>query len=473
MKRYFFKADQLYPWLVAVLVASAVGVVVQQTILSLHLPKDLGLRLWVTGNPLGFALFYVAIATLLWRICFALRYQPYAPVSTVLLPTVTVVIPAFNEGSQILSTVRSIMASRYPLNKLQVICVDDGSKDDTWSWMQLAREEFSKSVQLIRQPKNGGKRKALLAGFALAKGQILVTIDSDSEVQAETLRHLVAPFVSDKRIGSVAGNVRVLNLDEGAIPKMMEVSFTNAFDFIRSGQSVYGGVFCTPGALSAYRRQLIQPLLEHWAVQSFMGKPANIGEDRALTNLVLASGHRVVYQRSAVVLTKMPTRFAGLRRMLLRWARSNVRENLVMFGYILKTFRPNDSGSNWIRLFCFTQILRMTLTEALKFGLIVQLLLSPVNTLLALAVGALIGAITPAVVHHLRYGGWFGFLWAVPFSFYWLVGLSWISLWGTFSASNSGWLTRDAANIVRLNPASALTPPVTPSPTAKAIAKAA
>lgn len=466
MSRYFIRADRLYPWLMGIFVLSAVVLTLRQTIILISMPAHQGLRLWVTDSYLGIALLAIAVLTMAWRIIFALRYRPYAPVSPSLLPPVTVVIPAFNEGEQILSTVRSILASHYPLHKLQVICVDDGSQDDTWHWMRKAHQEFPDSVRLIRQPKNGGKRKALLAGISRAHGRVLVTIDSDSEVLPDTLRHLVSPFVLDKRVGSVAGNVRVLNMDDGAIPKMMDVSFTSAFDFIRSGQSVYGGVFCTPGALSAYRLNVIKPMLERWAAQTFMGRPATIGEDRALTNLVLASGHRVVYQRDAVVLTKVPVKFSGLRRMLLRWARSNVRENLVMFGYVLRPFRPNDSGSNWIRLFSFTQILRMTLTEGLKCTLIVQLFLSPWNTLTALAVGALIASITPAVVHHLRYGGFFGLKWAVPFNYFWIVCLSWISLWGMFTASNSGWLTRGSANLRRLDQAQPGAATASPQPKA-------
>jgi hyaluronan synthase len=296
-------------------------------------------------------------------------------------------------------------------------------------------------VRLICQPANRGKRHALMAGFAQAAGQIYVTIDSDSEVMPDTLWHLISPF-ADPRVGAVAGNVRVLNVDEGAIPKMMEVSFTNAFDFIRAGQSVYGGVFCTPGALSAYRASVIGPHLSSWAKQTFMGGAAAIGEDRALTNLVLGCGKRVVYQRAAIVLTKMPITFGGLRRMLLRWARSNVRENLVILLFVMKRFRTNDSGTGWIRLFTCTQIFRMAVGESFKLALVVQLLFAPLGTLKVLLLGCLISAIVPALVHQVRFGGWFGWRWAPPYAFFYLFGLSWIPLWGLLTAPRSGWLTR-------------------------------
>ncbi len=439
---YNFKADIFFPWLLLCTLISLITLTWWQ-VEALKSFESLKLfQSWSTINYLAAGLTFWTFLTLSWRIWFACRYRSYAPLHDSALPTITIVIPAFNEGRQILQTVRSVMNSRYPMKKMQVICIDDGSQDDTWEWMQAARKEYPWRVRLIRQPFNRGKRHALKAGFAKAIGQVYVTIDSDSEVLPDTLRHLVSPLASDPRVGAVAGNVRVLNLGEGAIPKMMEVSFISGFDFIRAGQSVYGGVFCTPGALSAYRADVINPHLPNWINQTFMGRHATIGEDRALTNLVLGCGFRVVYQREAVVLTKVPINFTGLRRMLLRWARSNVRENLVMLSFLIGRFRPTDSGSGWIRLFSTTQFIRMTLGEAFKFAVMAQLLMAPVHTLFVLALACIISASLPALVYQKRYGGWFGWRWAIPYAFYWLFCLCWISLWGLLTASRSGWLTR-------------------------------
>jgi hyaluronan synthase len=443
MFRRYLNADNLYYPILGT-VFTLVLVLAYRQVGSPQLTPDLWAQhLWVLRDPLAILLFGLSVFILAWRVTFALRYRPYARVATSRLPTLTVVIPAFNEGEQVLETVRSVMASDYPRRLLKVICVDDGSRDDTWHWMTQARLAFPGRVDVFRQPWNMGKRAALMLGFDRARGDVIVTLDSDSEVLPTTLRELVSPFVHDARVGSVAGNVRVLNTAEGSIPKMLDVSFTSAFDFIRAGQSVYGGVFCTPGALSAYRASVLKSLVGAWSAQSFLGKPAAIGEDRALTNLVLAAGYRVVYQRDAVVLTKVPTTYTSLRKMLLRWARSNVRENLVMFSFIFTRFRPQDTGANWIRLFGILQVVRMTLFEALKVTLLVALLLNPLTVLLAVGIGCLAASIVPAAVHHLRYGGLFGIRWAAPYTFYWLACLAWISVWGLLTAGNSGWLTRN------------------------------
>lgn len=444
---YRLNADIFFPWLLLLTLISGLVLTWYQVESFKFAHVWVLVRSWSARNYLAFGLILWTVFSLAWRIWFAWRYRSYAPLPDASLPTITIVIPAYNEGRQILDTVRSVINSRYPTGKMQVICVDDGSKDDTWQWMQMVKKEFPRRVRLIRQPFNRGKRHALMAGFAKAKGMVYVTIDSDSEVLPDTLRHLVSPFVSDHRVGAVAGNVRVLNLSEGAIPKMLEVSFTCSFDFIRSGQSVYGGVFCTPGALSAYRAEVINPHLKDWINQTFMGRLAVIGEDRALTNLILGCGYRVVYQREAVVKTKIPITYKGLRKMLLRWARSNVRENLVLLSFIIHRFRPAGSGCGWIRLFSATQLFRMTLGEAFKFALAAQLYLVPVPTLMSIAVGCIISASLPALVYQRRYGSWFGWRWAIPFAFFWLFSLSWISIWGLVTAPCSGWLTRELAKV--------------------------
>ncbi|WP_428564522.1 MAG: glycosyltransferase family 2 protein [Solidesulfovibrio sp. DCME] len=394
-------------------------------------------------TALSLGLSPLAAALLAWRIWLVWRYRPYAALPDARLPLATVVIPAYNEGRQVLETVRSVMASDYPADKLHILCVDDGSADDTWQWMRLAAREFPGRLRLLRQPRNMGKRHALLAGFRQARGEVFVTIDSDSLVLPGTLRELISPFAASPRVGAVAGNVRVLNREGGAIPKMLDVSFTMSFDFLRRGQGAYGGVLCTPGALSAYRLGALAPVIEGWAEQTFMGQPANIGEDRALSNIILGQGLRVAYQKDAIVLTTVPTSYKGLYRMLLRWARSNVRECLVMLRFLPRRFRRGDSGAGWVRLAGFAELLLLPATEIVKVGGLAVLCLAPVAGLSGLLAGCLVAAAVPAVTYQFRERGAFGLIWGVAYCFFWVFALSWITLWGLVTAARSGWLTRD------------------------------
>lgn len=439
-----FQVDTLYVLLIVITVVAMMAVFVVKVPDRAMYGILNGPTLASWNSSLGYGLALLALAVLSWRVWMVLRYRSCAQVSDDTLPTVTIIIPAFNEGSQVLTTIRSVMESRYPQEKMEVVCIDDGSSDDTWHWMGEAFREFPRRIQLVRQAQNQGKRHALMAGFLSASGDVFVTIDSDSEVLPETLRHLVSPFAVNPQVGAVAGNVRVLNRHAGPIPKMMEVYFTMAFDLVRAGQSVFGGVVCSPGALSAYRASVIRDHLPQWISQSFMGKAANIGEDRALTNCVLRKGYRVVYQREAVVLTQVPATYRGLRRMLMRWSRSNVRESLVMATFIFRRFRGGRNGEGWIRLCGLLCLFELAWGQAMKLGLLAFLVRKPVAVLTALLLGCLMKSVIPAVVYQIRYHNWFGWRWAASYSIFWVFALSWISAWALFSAARSGWLTRGA-----------------------------
>ena len=239
----------------------------------------------------------------------------------------TVVIPAYNEGAMVEQSIESVVAARYPRDRLQIVVVDDGSTDDTWKYIQRAAARHPGLVTALRFERNQGKRAALAAGFRAAHGEILVTIDSDSVIEPQALLAMAGPF-RDARVGAVAGKVAAYNRDRGLIPRMLHVRYVLSFDFQRSVQSIYRTVYCCPGALAAYRASVVGEVLEPWLAQRFLGVPCTYGEDRALTNAILERGFDTVYQGSAVVHTLVPDTYGQLCRMYLRWDRSHVREEL-------------------------------------------------------------------------------------------------------------------------------------------------
>ena len=382
----------------------------------------------------------LSLGILVWRFYLVWTYRPCPACADDDLPPITVVVPAYNEGRQVRDTLESILASDYPADRLQVIGVDDGSADDTWEWLRRAAAEHPGRVELIRQSHNQGKRRALYVAFLRSRGQVLVTIDSDSLVEPPTLRRLVSPLVRDRRVGAVAGNVRVLNRHQGWLPLMMDSAFVFGFDFVRASQSRVGAVLCTPGALSAYRRDLVMPVLEQWVNQTFLGRPAGIGEDRAMTNLVLKSGHHVVLQQDAVVYTKVPTRYQGLSRMLLRWARSNLRESWLMSPYLFKRLRETSAAGARVNLFMEMYglaIARPVTTVAVAWCL----LHAPLTLVWNLLAGAVLAGLVPMAVYFQRHRG-HDCLWAVVYSVFNIFALTWIPVYALLTPHNSGWLTR-------------------------------
>jgi len=269
----------------------------------------------------------MGLVLMLARTIFSMRYRPFAAAVAEEAPLLTVIVPAYNEGAMVELAVASIAQARYPRERLEIFAIDDGSTDDTWHYIQSAARRFPGLVTALRMPTNTGKRAALVAGIRRARGEIVVTVDSDSVIERDTLLAIAGPF-RDARVGAVAGKVLVYNRRAGVIPRMLHVRFVLSFDFLRSAQSMFRTVYCCPGTLAAFRMAAVREVLEAWLDQRFLGLRCTYGEDRAMTNFILAAGYDSVYQRSAVVHTVVPETYGKLCRMFLRWDRSYIREEL-------------------------------------------------------------------------------------------------------------------------------------------------
>ncbi|MDD3580901.1 MAG: glycosyltransferase [Desulfobacca sp.] len=387
------------------------------------------------GLTLSLILFQI-IRTILWA-----RYKPY-PLATGPLPRISVIIPAYNEGAMVEQALNSVAASNYPADQLEIICIDDGSKDDTWFYINQARQRYPKLIKTIRFPKNRGKKEGLYAAFREATGEFFVTIDSDCVMDRDALRQIVAPMLADRKIGAVAGNGKVYNRHQSVFGKMLAVRFVLAFDFLRASQSRYGAVVCTPGALSAYRGSAIRPYLEAWRHQTFLGAPCHHTEDRALTNFILRAGHYTVYQRSAVVHTLVPESYCGLCKMYLRWERGNVRESFVQLGYILTRYRAQHR---------FLPVLDFFMTQLefslafISLPLMVPVLLAAfiLQPLIILKFFTVLGIISLIyMIYYIWLERDLEFVYGVVYGYFAFFLLQWIYPYAFLTVRDRRWLTR-------------------------------
>jgi len=377
------------------------------------------------------------VATLV-KVVLVMRYRPMASLSDEALPSVTVIIPAYNEGPDVAKSIESIARSHYPKHKLQIIAIDDGSKDDTWVHMERMAKRYPDQVCAIRMEKNGGKRQGLRVGFALAAGDVLVTMDSDSIVERDALRSLVTPIAADARVGAVAGNVKVLNRSQGLIPRMLRASFVLAFDFTRAYQSQIRTVQCTPGAFSAYRRSAVEAVLNEWNQQSWCGRPSTIAEDRALSNLILRDGHEIVFQSTAVVWTNVPLTYQGLSRMFQRWERGNLRENVTYAKFCLTPFRKRywlaanvDFALNFLEMF-FPYVL-----------IVASLAYMVINPFFALKYFSFIVIFSGLMqsYYYMKERDT-DCIYGVLYSLFWFTCMWWVVPYSVLTASNGSWMTR-------------------------------
>lgn len=386
--------------------------------------------------------FFISYFTLAYFLLISLIAYTYRPSGGSYKPSCDVIIPAFNEGRHVYKTVKSVSACDYDPDKLNIIVVDDGSTDDTAEWIRRAAAEDPR-VKTIFMGKNSGKKHALCAALEASSSEVVVTIDSDSVIEKEAISRIVKPF-SDIRVGGVAGNVRVSNIRDGVIPQMMDIIFVFCYEFLRSSQSKCGTVLCTPGALSAYRRSAVMPVMEAWLKQRFLGEYTSIGEDRALTCLLLRREWRVVYQSSAVAYTKIPGGYCDVCKMLLRWIRGDIRENILMFPYVFRKFSLFNLRLLGLQLHYI----------AFNLGIITPIFFIPVLIVYVvfhfsesmfvcsyLMLLTLMWAIVPAMIYAKRYS-LFKSLYAFVYSIFSMFCLSWIPLYAVLTLRNNKWLTR-------------------------------
>ena len=119
-------------------------------------------------------------------------------------PTISVIIPAYNEEKVIAHTIEGLLETKYP--KKEIIFVDDGSSDKTLSIAMQYKDKIK-----VLHKENGGKASALNYGLVYATGEIVVIVDADTIIGRHSLKEIVRGFEVNEHVGAVAGNIKVRN----------------------------------------------------------------------------------------------------------------------------------------------------------------------------------------------------------------------------------------------------------------------
>ncbi len=287
-------------------------------------------------NALLYSYSIIAATFLLSRYAFGALYKP-VPIDPDYKPSVTIIIPCFNEETWIGRTIVSCMNQHYPPDKLEVIVVDDCSSDRSVEKIKETIERIAESedermnirdrLSYIVQEKNAGKRAALCRGVDVAKGELVIFVDSDSFLDPYAVVNLVQPF-RDPKMGGVAGRTDVANTYTNSMTKMQAVRYYIAFRVMKASEALFDTVTCLSGPLSCYRKSIVKEHEDDWLNQKFLGHKATFGDDRAMTNFVLKD-HRTYYQDTAVCSTIVPNKQKVFLKQQMRWKRSWLRESLM------------------------------------------------------------------------------------------------------------------------------------------------
>ena len=287
----------------------------------------------------------IAATFLLTRYLFAMFYRP-VPIDPDYTPGVTIVVPCFDEEEWIQRTIHSCINQDYPVDKLEVIVVDDCSNDRSAERVQQMIAELkaadtsdhayrvSERIRFLQQPTNMGKRDAMARGAKEAKHELLVFVDSDSFLDPFAIRNIVQPF-KDKEMGGVSGRTDVANTYTNALTKMQAVRYSIAFRVMKAAEGFFDAATWLSGPLSCYRKDLVLKYMDAWLNQRFLGQKATFGDDRSMTNFILRH-NRTTYQDSAVCMTIVPRSYQVFLRQQMRWKRSWLRESLIASRFMWK-----------------------------------------------------------------------------------------------------------------------------------------
>lgn len=222
-----------------------------------------------------------------------------------LFPTVTVIVPCWNEVKTLARTVKSLLALEYPKEKLSIFIVDDGSKDGTWEAMQEFKD--APMVTLFRK-KNGGKFTALNLGIEQATSEIVGCLDADSIVKPDALKRIIKHF-EDPLISAVTPGIKINN-PKNIIEHIQVAEYTFSA-FIRKVFSFMGAIYITPGPFSFFRRDIFKTI--------GLYRHAHNTEDLEMALRLQKNNLRIVNAHDAHVYTNAPRTPRTLYKQRVRW----------------------------------------------------------------------------------------------------------------------------------------------------------
>ncbi len=351
-------------------------------------------------------------------------------------PTLSVLVPCMNEAAVIRQTIARIFSAEYPNEKMEAICVNDGSTDGTLDQMMEALTRHPNLV-VVDFAKNRGLCHAWAVGALLSRAEFLVCVDSDTFIFPGSLRKLVQGFV-DPSVGGISGHCDVENADANLLTRMQDVRYFFSYKVMKAAESVTGTVSCLPGCFSAYRRVCVLHVLDEWLNAKVAGEYGNFADDRSLTNLILRD-YRILYDDEALATTIAPESWRQYARQQLRWNRSYLRE-IVKVGRWMWRKHPLPALS-WYAMMWMPTVEPVVIAAAMIVAPLMTLLAGTGNIVWSYMLG--VTAITMVWTMHYwertgRRHWWAGFLYTLSY----MTFFSWQIYWALATISGRKWGTR-------------------------------
>ncbi len=246
-----------------------------------------------------------------------------SPIDLPHYPTVTIVVPCWNEETTLHKTVSSLLALDYPKDKLSLVLVDDGSTDATWSVMQ----KFASEPQIeIFHKENGGKHTAMNLGIERATSEFIGCLDADSFVDSQALKRIMTYF-DNKKTMAVAPSI-IVHEPKNLLQRIQKIEY-NWSVFIKKMLGLNNAIHVTPGPFSIYRRKIFAK------IGGF--RKAHNTEDMEIAYRMHSHHMTIEHANDAFVYTVAPNTVKKLYKQRLRWIYGFIKNTI---DYRRLLFRP-------------------------------------------------------------------------------------------------------------------------------------
>ena len=235
-------------------------------------------------------------------------------------PFVSILVPAHNEGKVIGKTVESLLLLDYPIDKMELIVINDNSSDNSKDILKSIKNRYIKYNFTIINTDNitGGKGKsnALNIGYQVAKGDYIAIYDADNTPQKTALRYLIQTIVKDDNLGAVIGKFRTRNKHKNILTKFINIE-TLSFQWIaQAGRKQLLGLCTIPGTNFVLRKSTIDSL-GGWDTKA-------IAEDTEISFRIYKMGQRITYVPQSVTWEQEPETLNVWIKQRTRWAKGNI-----------------------------------------------------------------------------------------------------------------------------------------------------
>jgi cellulose synthase/poly-beta-1,6-N-acetylglucosamine synthase-like glycosyltransferase len=278
-------------------------------------------------------------------------------------PMVSLIIPCHNEEEVIERTLHAFASTKYPMDKKEVIIINDGSTDHTeetvrkFAYTVITEGNVNsieilpngfRNVTLINRGEGGhGKSFALNSGKKYARGEGIFVIDADVQLSPDAFEKAVR-HLADPKVDAVAGYVEVSTKKRNLLNEMIDFEYVIGQKILRRGYNVLGVHYIIPGGCGLFRRATLDRIGDY--------HDDTLAEDTDITWRLITEAHgKIHFDPSIKVIADEPATILSLWNQRVRWARGNIEVTIKNKG---KAFRPKYGRAlTWVYPFWLSPLI--------------------------------------------------------------------------------------------------------------------